>query len=80
MKYTQSEKMEIIRMVEESNLSVRSTLRQLDINRMLSQIHEKPHPAGSLLLPFRTRKKDPTMGRLLQQPPLPRSHRQCYSR
>ena len=33
MKYTQSEKMEIIRMVEDSNLSVRRTLRQLDIPR-----------------------------------------------
>ncbi len=33
MKYTQSEKMEIIRMVEESSLSVRCTLRQIDISR-----------------------------------------------
>jgi putative transposase len=33
MKYTQSEKMEIIRMVEESNLSARCTLRQIDISR-----------------------------------------------
>jgi len=33
MKYSQSEKMEIIRMVEESNLSVRCTLRQIDISR-----------------------------------------------
>jgi len=33
MKYSQPEKMEIIRMVEESNLSVRNTLRQLDISR-----------------------------------------------
>jgi putative transposase len=33
MKYTQPEKMEIIRMVEESSLSVRKTLRQIDIPR-----------------------------------------------
>jgi putative transposase len=33
MKYSQPEKMEIIRMVEDSNLSVRRTLRQLDIPR-----------------------------------------------
>jgi len=33
MKYSQSEKMEIIRMVEGSSLSVRKTLRQLDISR-----------------------------------------------
>jgi transposase InsO family protein len=33
MKYSQPEKMEIIRMVEGSNLSVRRTLRQLDIPR-----------------------------------------------
>ncbi len=33
MKYSQPEKMEIIRMVEDSNLSVRCTLRQIDINR-----------------------------------------------
>jgi putative transposase len=30
MKYTQSEKMEIIRMVEESSLSVKQTLREMD--------------------------------------------------
>jgi transposase InsO family protein len=33
MKYSQPEKMEIIRMVEDSDLSVRPTLRQLDIPR-----------------------------------------------
>ncbi len=33
MKYSQSEKMEIIRMAEESNLSVRKTLQQIDISR-----------------------------------------------
>ena len=33
MKYSQSEKMEIIRMVEDSKLSVRKTLRQIDISR-----------------------------------------------
>jgi putative transposase len=33
MKYSQSEKMEIIRMVEESSLSVRKTLQQIDISR-----------------------------------------------
>ncbi len=33
MKYTQAEKMEIIRMVEGSSLSVRKTLRQIDISR-----------------------------------------------
>ena len=33
MKYSQPEKMEIIRMVEESNLSARTTLRQIDISR-----------------------------------------------
>ena len=33
MKYTQSEKMEIIRMVEESSLSVKQTLRELDVPR-----------------------------------------------
>jgi transposase InsO family protein len=33
MKYSQPEKMEIIRMVEDSNLSVRKTLRQIDISR-----------------------------------------------
>lgn len=32
MKYTQSEKMEIIRMVEESSLSVIRTLREMDIS------------------------------------------------
>jgi putative transposase len=31
MKYTQSEKMEIIRMVEESSLSVKRTLREMDV-------------------------------------------------
>jgi transposase-like protein len=31
MKYTQSEKMEIIRMVEESSLSVKQTLREMDV-------------------------------------------------
>lgn len=33
MKYSQPEKMEIMRMVEESNLSARRTLRQIDISR-----------------------------------------------
>lgn len=33
MKYSQSEKMEIIRMVEDSKLSVRNNLRQIDIPR-----------------------------------------------
>lgn len=33
MKYTQSEKMEIIRMVEESKLSVKRTLEELDVSR-----------------------------------------------
>jgi len=33
MKYSQAEKMKIIRMVEESSLSVRCTLRQIDISR-----------------------------------------------
>jgi putative transposase len=33
MKYSQSEKMEIIRMVEESNLSVRKTLEEMDVPR-----------------------------------------------
>ncbi len=33
MRYTQSEKMEIIRMVEESPLSVTQTLREMDISR-----------------------------------------------
>jgi len=33
MKYSQAEKMEIIRMVEESSLSVRKTLQQMDISR-----------------------------------------------
>jgi transposase-like protein len=33
MKYTQSEKMEIIRMVEESSLSVKQTLREMDVPR-----------------------------------------------
>ncbi len=33
MKYTQSEKMELIRMVEESSLSVQQTLRELDVPR-----------------------------------------------
>ena len=33
MKYSQPEKMEIIRMVEDSNLSVRRTLQQLEIPR-----------------------------------------------
>ncbi len=33
MKYTQSEKMELIRMVEESSLSVKQTLRKLDVPR-----------------------------------------------
>jgi putative transposase len=31
MKYTQSEKMEIIRMVEESSLSVKQSLREMDV-------------------------------------------------
>jgi putative transposase len=31
MKYTQPEKMEIIRMVEESSLSVKRTLREMDV-------------------------------------------------
>jgi len=33
MKYTQSEKMEIIRTVEESNLSVKKTLEGMDVPR-----------------------------------------------
>jgi len=33
MKYSQSEKMEIIRMVEESNLSVKKTLEERDVSR-----------------------------------------------
>ena len=33
MKYSQSEKMEIIRMVEESNLSVKKTLEEMDVPR-----------------------------------------------
>ena len=33
MKYTQSEKMEVIRMVEESNLSVKKTLEEMDVSR-----------------------------------------------
>ncbi len=33
MKYSQSEKMEIIRMVEESNLSVKKTLEKMDVPR-----------------------------------------------
>ncbi len=33
MLYSQSEKMEVIRLVEESALSVSQTLRELDINR-----------------------------------------------
>jgi putative transposase len=33
MRYSQSEKMEIIRLVEESKLSVRRTLEELDVNR-----------------------------------------------
>jgi putative transposase len=31
MKYTQSEKMEIIRMAEESSLSAKQTLREMDV-------------------------------------------------
>ncbi len=33
MRYSQSEKMEVIKLVEASALSVRQTLRELDINR-----------------------------------------------
>jgi len=33
MRYSQVEKMEIIRMVEESEMSVRATLQELDVNR-----------------------------------------------
>jgi transposase-like protein len=33
MRFTQSEKMEIIRMVEESSLSVKQTLREMDVSR-----------------------------------------------
>ncbi len=33
MRYTASDKMEIIRLVEESNLPVRRTLARLDINK-----------------------------------------------
>ena len=33
MRYSQSEKMEVIKLVEESALSVRRTLRELEINR-----------------------------------------------
>jgi transposase-like protein len=33
MRHTQAEKMEIIRLVEESELSVRQTLLELDVNR-----------------------------------------------
>ena len=33
MRYSQSEKMEVIKMLEESALSVRQTLRELNINR-----------------------------------------------
>jgi putative transposase len=32
MKYTQPEKMEIIRMVEDSSLSVKRTLREMDVS------------------------------------------------
>jgi transposase-like protein len=38
MKYTQSEKMELIRMAEEPSLSVKQTLRELDMPR--SSFHE----------------------------------------
>ena len=33
MRYSQAEKMEIIRLVEESDLSVSRTLRELDVGR-----------------------------------------------
>ncbi len=33
MKYTQSEKMEIIRMVEDSSLSVKKTLEEIGVSR-----------------------------------------------
>lgn len=33
MRYTQSEKMEIIRMVEQSNLSIKKTLEEMDVPR-----------------------------------------------
>jgi putative transposase len=33
MRYSQAEKMEIIRLVEESQLSARRTLEELDVNR-----------------------------------------------
>jgi transposase-like protein len=33
MRYSQSEKMEIIRLVENSQLSVKRTLEELDVNR-----------------------------------------------
>ena len=33
MRYSQSEKMEIIRLVEQSSLSVKKTLSELDVNR-----------------------------------------------
>jgi transposase-like protein len=38
MKYNQSEKMEIIRMVEESNLSVKKTLEEMDVPRSSLEI------------------------------------------
>ena len=33
MRYTQAEKMEIIRTVEESDIGVKATLQELDVNR-----------------------------------------------
>jgi len=43
MKYTASEKREIIRMVEESSLSVKQTLREIDVSR--SSFYERYHEA-----------------------------------
>ena len=38
MRYSQSEKMEIIRLVDESPVSVKQTLIELDINRSTSVV------------------------------------------
>ncbi len=48
-------------------------------DRTLSEVHEKPDSTGSLLLSLRAGRKDPGMGRLLQQSSLSRGHRQCHA-
>jgi transposase-like protein len=78
MRYSLSEKLEIIRIVEYSELSVRQTLKELGIHgstlydsgkdRTLSSLHEECCQTSELFLPLETGAATHTVRGLLQQP------------